>query len=272
MAQRKTVFVTGAGSGIGRAIAHKYAREGWFVGLGDRSREGMEETVAGMPGGYSYSHVFDVSDRAAWDDALRVVARAAGGRIDCVVNNAGISLGGPLDEYSTEEIERIVAINFLGVVYGAQAAYPYLKQTAPGSSLVNTASAAALHGMANQSLYGATKAAVRSLTESLDAEWAPDGIRVRSLMPSFIDTPLLQNTPNRVRNVKIRDAVVEAGFEFTPVEVVADTCYACMGSDKTHHLVGKTARKMKFIAKWMPGTLKKRARLIAMAHDRVSGH
>ena len=65
MAQRKTVFVTGAGSGIGRAIAHKYAREGWFVGLGDRSREGMEETVAGMPGGYSYSHVFDVSDRAA---------------------------------------------------------------------------------------------------------------------------------------------------------------------------------------------------------------
>ena len=131
MAQRKTVFVTGAGSGIGRAIAHKYAHEGWFVGLGDRSREGMEETVAGMPGGYSYSHVFDVSDRAAWDDALRVVARAAGGRIDCVVNNAGISLGGPLDEYSTEEIDRIVAINFLGVVYGAQAAYPYLKQTAP---------------------------------------------------------------------------------------------------------------------------------------------
>ena len=66
--------------------------------------------------------------------------------------------------------------------------------------------------------------------------------------------------------------MVEAGFEFTPVEVVADTCYACMGSEKTHHLVGKTARKMKFIAKWMPGTLKKRARLIAMAHDRVSAN
>ena len=269
MAQRKTVFVTGAGSGIGRAIAHKYAREGWFVGLGDRSREGMEETVAGMPGGYSYSHVFDVSDRAAWDDALRVVARAAGGRIDCVVNNAGISLGGPLDEYSTEEIERIVAINFLGVVYGAQAAYPYLRDTAPGSSLVNTASAAALHGMANQSLYGATKAAVRSLTESLDAEWAPDGIRVRSLMPSFIDTPLLQNTPNRQRNVKIRDAVVEAGLEFTPVEVVAQAAWDAVGSERTHHLVGKTARRLKFMTQWMPGQLKKRTRLLAEAHDTV---
>ena len=269
MAQRRTVFVTGAGSGIGRAIAHKYSREGWFVGLGDRSRAGMEETVAGMSGGYSYSHVFDVSDRQAWDEALKVISRAAGGRIDCVVNNAGISLGGPLDEYSTEEIERIVAVNFLGVVYGAQAAYPYLKETAPGSSLVNTASAAAIHGMANQSLYGATKAAVRSLTESLDAEWAPDGIRVRSLMPSFIDTPLLQNTPNRVRNVKIRDAVVEAGFEFTAVEVVADTCYASMASDKTHHLVGKTARRLKFMTQWMPGQLKKRTRLLAEAHDKV---
>ena len=269
MAQRKTVFVTGAGSGIGRAIAHKYAREGWFVGLGDRSREGMEETVAGMPGGYSYSHVFDVSDRAAWDDALRVVARAAGGRIDCVVNNAGISLGGPLDEYSTEEIDRIVAINFLGVVYGAQAAYPYLKQTAPGSSLVNTASAAALHGMANQSLYGATKAAVRSLTESLDAEWAPDGIRVRSLMPSFIDTPLLQNTPNRKRNSQIREVVVATGLEFTPVEEVAEAAWRAVTSDAVHHLVGKSAKRMRLLAKWAPGLLRKRARLIAEAHERV---
>jgi NAD(P)-dependent dehydrogenase (short-subunit alcohol dehydrogenase family) len=270
MTVRKAVFVTGAGSGIGRAIAQKYAREGWFVGLADMNEQGMEETVAGMPGGFSYSHKLDVSDRAAWDDALRVFSRASGGRIDCVVNNAGISLGGPLEEYTTEEIDRIIAVNFAGVVYGAQAALPHLKETAPGSTLINTASAAAIHGMANQSLYGATKAAVRSLTESLDAEWSIHGIKVRSLMPSFIDTPLLQNTPNRTRNVKIRDTVVEAGLEFTPVEVVAETAYASMISGETHHLVGKTARKMKFVAKWMPGHLKKRARLLAQAHDNIS--
>lgn len=270
MAQRKTVFITGAGSGIGRAIAQRYAREGWFVGLGDTSEKGMEETVAGMPGGFSYSYVFDVSDRAEWDEALRIVSGASGGRIDCVVNNAGISLGGPLEECSTEEIDRIVAVNFLGVVYGAQAAYPYLKETAPGSALINTASAAALHGLANQSLYGATKAAVRSLTESLDAEWANDGIRVRSLMPSFIDTPLLQNTPNRTRKVKIRDGVVEAGLEFTPVEVVADTAFAAMASNRTHHVVGKSARKLQFVSRWMPSYLKKRARLLADAHERAA--
>lgn len=272
MAVRKAIFITGGGSGIGRAIAQKYAAEGWFVGLGDMNREGMAETEASLPGGYCYSHVFDVSDRAAWDEALRIVARAAGGRIDAVANNAGISLGGPLMECTLEEIERIVRVNFLGVVFGAQAAFPYLKQTAPGSCLINTASAAALHGMANQSLYGATKAAVRSLTESLEAEWAPHGIRVRSLMPSFIDTPLLQNTPNRSRNVRIRDAVVEAGLEFTPVEVVADNAFAAMTSTTTHHVIGKTARKLRFMAKWLPGQLRNRARLLANAHDKVSGN
>jgi NAD(P)-dependent dehydrogenase (short-subunit alcohol dehydrogenase family) len=266
---RKTIFITGGGSGIGRAIAIRFANAGWFVGLGDVNAAGMAETEALLPGGFAYCHKFDVADRAAWDDALRIVSVAAGGRIDVVVNNAGISLGGPLEEYETDEIDRILDVNLKGAIYGAQAAYPYLKASAPGSCLINTASAAALYGMANQSLYGATKAAVRSLTESLDAEWAPDGIRVRSLMPSFIDTPLLQNTPNRKRNAIIRDAVVEAGLEFTPVEEVAEAAWQAVHGDRLHHLVGKTARKLRFIAKWTPGKLRHRARLLAEALDRM---
>ena len=96
-----------------------------------------------------------------------------------LANNAGVPLGGPLAELTREEIDRTLDINLKGVIYGAQAIYPYLKQTAPGSCLLNTASAAALYGMANQSIYGATKAGVKSLTETLDAEWDPDGIKVR---------------------------------------------------------------------------------------------
>ena len=271
MSVRKTIFVTGGGSGIGRAIAIRFANAGWFVGLGDVSEAGMAETEALLPGGFAYSHVFDVADRKAWDEALRIVSVAAGGRIDVVANNAGISLGGPLEEYEQDEIDRILDVNLKGVIYGAQAAYPYLKASAPGSCLINTASAAALFGMANQSLYGATKAAVRSLTESLDAEWAPDGIRVRSLMPSFIDTPLLQNTPNRKRNAIIRDAVIEAGLEFTPVEDVAEAAWQAVTSDRVHHLVGKTARRLRFLTRWMPGKLRRRARLLAEAHERTQG-
>ncbi len=265
----KAVFVTGGGSGIGRAIAVRFAREGWFVGLGDLNAAGMEETAALLPAGQAVCHRFDVSDRAAWDAALAAVAEAAGGRIDVVVNNAGISLGGPLEEYETDEIDRILDVNLKGVIYGAQASYPWLRRSAPGSCLINTASAAALFGMANQSLYGACKAGVRSLTESLDAEWAPDGIRVRSLMPSFIDTPLLRNTPNRKRNTQIREVVMATGLEFTPVEEVADAAWHAVGGERLHWLVGKTARKMRLMAKWAPGYLRKRARLIAEAHERV---
>jgi NAD(P)-dependent dehydrogenase (short-subunit alcohol dehydrogenase family) len=269
MCATKAIFITGGGSGIGRAIAVRFAAEGWFVGLGDRNAAGMAETAALLPAGQSISHRFDVSDRRAWDEALQVVAEAAGGRIDVVANNAGISLGGPLEEYETDEIDRILDVNLKGVIYGAQASYPWLKASAPGSCLLNTASAAALFGMANQSLYGACKAGVRSLTESLDAEWAPDGIRARSLMPSFIDTPLLQGTPNRKRNRLIRDAVVAAGLEFTPVEQVADAAWRAVTGDKLHWLVGKSARKMRLLAKWAPGLLRQRARLLAEAHERI---
>jgi NAD(P)-dependent dehydrogenase (short-subunit alcohol dehydrogenase family) len=269
VALRKTIFVTGGGSGIGRAIAIRFAKAGWFVGLGDLDEAGMAETEKLLPGGYAYSHRFDVADRQAWDEALRIVARASGGRIDVVANNAGISLGGPLEEYEQDEIDRILDVNLKGVIYGAQAAYPWLKEAGPGSCLVNTASAAALYGLANQSLYGACKAGVRSLTESLDAEWAPDGIKVRSLMPSFIDTPLLQNTPNRKRTAVIRDTVIEAGLEFTPVEDVAEAAWQAVHGERLHHVVGKSARMMRRLAKWAPGMLRKRSRRLAEAHERV---
>src|SRR3546814_7747444 len=88
-----------------------------------------------------------------------------------------------------DEIDRCLDINLKGVLYGAQAAYPHLKKTAPGSALINTASAAGILGSAGMSVYCATKFGVRGIAESLDAEWPPDGIKVASICPSFIDTP-----------------------------------------------------------------------------------
>jgi NAD(P)-dependent dehydrogenase (short-subunit alcohol dehydrogenase family) len=265
MAERRAIFITGGGSGIGRAIALRFAGEGWFVGLGDVNERGLEETEALLANGFTFSARFDVRERDEWDLALKTFATAAGGRIDVLANNAGVPLGGPLAELTRDEIDRTLDVNLRGAIYGAQAVYPYLKASAPGSCLLNTASAAALYGMASQSIYGATKAGVRSLTETLDAEWAPDGIRVRSLMPSFIDTPLLQNQPNQSRNITIRQAVEDAGLEFTPVEEVADTAWQAVHGNKVHYVVGKTARKMRFAAKWMPGKLRRRAKLLGDA-------
>ena len=260
MGDRRSIFITGGGSGIGREVAIYFAKRGWFVGIADISEQGMQDTLGLIEGGFKYSHKLDVRDRAAWDEALEAFSTAAGGRIDAVVNNAGIGTGGPLAELETDEIERCLDINLKGVLWGAQASYPYLKAAAPGSCLVNIASAAGITGGTGMSVYSATKFAVRGIAESLDAEWASDEIKVCSICPSFIETPLLDGTGNRHSNEPVRERVKEAGLEITPVEEVAKTIWNAVHGDDLHYLVGKTARKLNFVKRWMPGKLRKQNR------------
>ena len=260
---QKTIFITGGASGIGRAVAQRFGRDGWFVGIADINVDGMAGTAALIPAGFSSQHKLDVRDRAAWDAALAECAAASGGRIDVVFNNAGIPLGGPIIDCSAEEVERTLDINLKGVIFGAQAAYPWLKASAPGSCLLNTASAAGIYGVPGASIYSATKFGVRSITESLDAEWQDEGILVRDLMPGFIETPLLDHAPNRASNADIRGQVTAAGLEITPASAVAEAAWAAVHGKKVHTLVGKTAKKLAFAARWMPGALRKQVRIQA---------
>jgi NAD(P)-dependent dehydrogenase (short-subunit alcohol dehydrogenase family) len=263
MAERKAIFITGGGSGIGRAIAEYFAGRGWFVGLGDIDGAGMNGTQERIGSGNCYIHKLDVRDRVAWDDALAAFSTAAGGRIDVVANNAGIPLGGSLSENTVEEIERCLDINLKGVLFGAQAALPHLQKTAPGSCLLNTASAAGIYGTGGASVYSTTKFGVRGLTEALDAEWADFGIKVCSLMPGFIDTPLLDHTPNQGSNEAIRGRVQEAGLEITPPLAVAQAAWDAVHGNKLHTLIGKTARSLAFGARWLPGKVRKQARTLS---------
>ncbi|MFA6219360.1 MAG: SDR family oxidoreductase [Erythrobacter sp.] len=260
MSTRRSIFITGGGSGIGRAIAKYFGDRGYFVGVGDIDQTGMDETLALIGHGFTFAWKFDVRDRAAWGEALDAFATAAGGRIDVLANNAGIPVGGSLVENTVDEIERCLDINLKGVLFGAQAAYPYLKAAAGGSCLLNTASAAGIYGTPGASVYSATKFGVRAITESLDGEWAEDAIKVRSLMPSFIDTPLLDHMPNSLTNQDIRQRVTEAGLEITPVEEVARAAWDAVHGDRLHTTVGKTARQLAFAARWMPGRLRRQMR------------
>ncbi len=260
MSGKKAIFITGGGSGIGQAIALYFADRGWFVGLGDIDSAGMAKTQELIGNGFTYAHKFDVRDRAAWDEALNAFSTAAGGRIDVVCNNAGIPLGGSVIDNTEEEITRCLDINLKGVLFGAQASHPHLKKTAPGSCLLNTASAAGIVGSPGTSVYCATKFGVRGITEALDGEWAEEGIKVHSLMPGFIDTPLLEHSPNQGSNEPIRDRVMEAGLEITPAVEVAQAAWDAVHGEKLHTLVGKTARRLAFGVRWMPGKLRKQMR------------
>jgi len=258
MAGEQAIFITGGGSGIGQAVAKLFAARGWRVGLADINAAGLEATAAMLPAGMATTHVMDVRDRDQWRTELAAFAEASGGRMDVLFNNAGIAIGGPLAGASDDEIDRIVGINLVGVINGARAAYPLLKAT-PGSTLVNTASAAALYGSSGLALYAAVKFGVRGLSEALDAEWAGDGINVRVVMPSFIDTPLLDSNVSGT-NRTARQSVQAAGLEFTPVEQVAEAIWNGIRRDKVHVVIGKTARRLAFASRWMPGALRKQMR------------
>jgi len=255
----KSIFISGGGSGIGRATARLFADKGWFVGLGDVDAIGMAETQTLLPANASSAHRLDVREPGQWAEALAAFSTAAGGRVDVMMNNAGIALGGALTEANEDEIDRIVAINFRGMVNGMRAAYPYLKAAAPGT-LLNTASAAAIWGAGGLALYSATKFATRALTEALDAEWHADGIRVRSIMPGFADTPLLAGPANAQSTVRARDAVVASGRKFVPVEDIAQAAWDAVHGERLHTPVGEAAKKMMFFSRWAPGLMRKKAR------------
>ncbi len=254
----KAIFITGGGSGIGRAVAQRFAREGWRIGLADVNAKGLSETAASLPAGMSDSYVMDVRDRDAWKANLDDFTAKSGGRLDVLFNNAGIGIGGPIAEMSFEDMDRVVQINLVGVLNGAKIGHAYLAKT-PGACLLNTASASAIYGAAGLSVYSATKFGVRSLTEALDGEWFGDGIKVRDLVPAFIDTPLLQG-PVEGSNRTIRDTVTDSGLELSSTNDVAEAAWNAVHGDAVHTYVGKTAFRMKFAARWMPGKLRKMMR------------
>lgn len=252
----KAVFITGGASGIGLEVARRFAREGWFVGLADINGAGLEKAQAEFAPGKVSTHLLDVRDRARWESALAEFAEASGGRMDFFFNNAGVAIGGPLETSDMNEVDRAVDINLNGVIYGAHAAYPLLKKTGNSAMLI-TSSAAGISGNAGMSIYCATKFAVRGFAESLNGEWARDGVFVGSLMPSFIDTPLLDQAM-QASNASVRESVTSAGLEITPVAQVGETVWKAVQERKRIHTqVGKTAHRLWFMARWMPGTLRK---------------
>ena len=254
----KAIFVTGGASGIGRATAQLFAERGWRVGLADVDAGKLQEAAALFPAGMVRTYRMDVRDRDQWRESLADFTAFSGGRLDVLFNNAGIGTGGPLADASFDDIDQTVAINFTGVLNGARIGHAYLART-PGSCLLNTSSASGIYGSSGLATYSATKFAVRGLTEALDGEWAKDGIKVRDLLPSFIETPLLDGTIAGT-NRSIRESVTGAGLELTPVATVAQAAWDAVHGDRLHAYVGKTARRLAFWARWSPAQLRKSMR------------
>lgn len=188
----RKILITGAGSGIGRATARLFLREGAALAVLDRDREGLAHTVAdlGATADRVASAVVDVTDEAGLATALSAVGTALGG-LDGVVNSAGFDLIQDFGAMSTAEWTAVLAVNLTGPCLVCRAALPALKAAGRGT-IVNIASAAALRPLGQRTAYCAAKAGLVMFGKALAMDLAPFDIRVNSVCPGIIDTPLFR--------------------------------------------------------------------------------
>ncbi len=185
----KCALVTGAASGIGRAVAERLAAEGARVLCADLNEAAVKESAAAIQsaGGDAVAWVCDVSEPEACRSAVAAAVEAFG-RLDVLCNVAGIAINEHATDVSVDQWNRVIAVNLSGTFFTCQAAIPHLLETR--GNIVNTASSAGLVGVAYTSAYAASKGGVVTLTRELAVEYGRRGIRVNCVCPGGVDTPM----------------------------------------------------------------------------------
>jgi len=186
----KTIFITGAGSGIGAATASYFSDRGWFVGLYDLNLESVK-TLSSALGSNNCFAQLDVTSPNSVAAAFAHFAENTGGRLDVMFNNAGLFQDKPFVEADLEFLHLMMRVNMEGVVNCALAAYPFLKIT-PDSHLVNMGSGSSIYGIPSNAVYSSSKSFVQGLTEALRVEWQTDDITVNVVMPLYVATPMTE--------------------------------------------------------------------------------
>jgi len=184
----KVALVTGGASGIGRAIAGELAGRGARVLIADINEAAAGEVAEELDGAEAIA--CDVGDPSAVEAAVAAAVDRFDG-LDVMVNNAGVELATPLTETTTEDAERVLRVNLLGVFHGIKYSAPRIAERG-GGAIVSTASGAGLRGAAMQGFYGSSKAAVINLTQTAALELRPLGIRVNCVCPGIIQTPMVE--------------------------------------------------------------------------------
>lgn len=190
------MFITGASSGIGAALALSYARQGAQVGLLGRREQALQAVAGGLPGSGHAIFAVDVRDRAALHAAAADFL--AGGSVDVVIASAGISVGTLTEELGDYQVfESIIATNLNATVATFEPFIAAMKQRGQGR-LVGVASVAAVRGLPGAGAYSASKAAVRTYCESLRVELSQTGVKVVTIAPGFIQTPMTAHNPYKM--------------------------------------------------------------------------
>ncbi len=227
------VLLSGAAQGIGAAAALRFAREGARLALLDLKPEALNEVAAQCQalGAEVLVQAGNAAERATWDAAVAAVL-ARWGRLDVLINNAGITRDARFDQMSIEQFDLVLDVNLRGVFHGAQACLPAL--IASQGCIVNTSSVVGLHGNYGQTNYAAAKAGVIGMTKTWARELGPKGVRVNAVAPGFIATPMTAAVPAKVTDKMA--AAVPLQRLGQPDDIAA--AYAFLASAEASYITG----------------------------------
>lgn len=249
---KESILITGAGSGIGLAAAKRFAAAGFHVGAFDLAYASVATLAEDYGEATVMAGVMDVTDADSVAEGVASFVAASGGRLDCVLNNAGLLAIGQFAAISLARHTAIARVNIEGVMQVAHAVYPYLART-PGARLINLASAAADYGTPDFASYSSSKFAVRGFTEALNLEWRRAGIYVCDIMPPFVRTPMLDDAPDV-------SVIQRLGVKITAEDVVAEIWRAALDRRrrKVHWPVSAQYKVLYYAGLLLPTWVKRR--------------
>jgi len=243
---KKTIFITGAASGIGRATARHFAQQGWFVGLYDIDETGLISLADELGEQNCTYQRLDLRDEGNIQQAIHHFSENTSGKMNVLFNCAGVMTVGAFEEMDSPAFASMMSINNGGMVYGTKSAFDMLKNT-PGSRVINMCSASAVYGVPDFAVYSATKFFVRGWTEALHLEWVRHDIHVCDVLPPFVNTPLLTDQKEKP------DSVDRMGVHLEPADVAKVVWRAATGRKRVHWPVYWQFKFMYAIGGFLPG-------------------
>lgn len=245
---QKTIFITGAGAGIGKATAILFASKGWRVCATDINQASLDTLKTELGAAHEY-FTLDVTKS---DDIATVMAAfvAKCGAIDVLLNNAGLGFIDPFFDQTLKKHTSLVNVNVNGVLNCTYLAKPHLRR--PTATIINMCSASANYGVPTEATYSATKFWVRGFTEALNIELENMGVHVCDILPNFVDTPMMQS------DLASGDIVDNVGIKLTADDVAKTIWKAAHNRKKVHWHVDTAAQHiLRFIAKLAPQSASK---------------
>jgi short-subunit dehydrogenase len=255
---QKRAFITGAASGLGKALSLKLATDNWTIGLCDFHQDNLALTQHEVTalGGKAISYTLDVSDKIQYSTVVTEFLNRGKG-IDLLINNAGVGDGGNVGEYTLENWEWMVGINQMGVVYGCHFFVPQFKKQQSGH-IINIASLAAITCAPQMAAYNMTKAAVLALSETLYGELMDDNIHVSCVMPSYFKTNIAEGVRGGEQIKKVTSSFIK--WSKLEADQVAEEILNRAGNHELYIVMAEKARKLWYLKRLMPTRFRRKVK------------